>query len=328
MTKRTSQSLYLERALRNAAARGTAVTADVALRILKAAAGELPAVFAAASAMRRRFRGNEIHLCSIVNARSGACSEDCVFCAQSVHHHTRCGVFGMRSPAVLVDAYRQACTYPISRFGVVTSGPGPGARAIERLIEAVKATPKGSATWCASLGSVDAADLKRLRAAGIPRYHHNLETAESFFPKVCTTHSYSERLETLRRAREAGLQVCSGGILGMGESPRQRVEFALTLARERVDSIPLNFLVPIPGTPLEHCRPLEPMDILRTISMFRMTNPRAEIKVCAGRVHLRGLQSMIFLAGATGMMMGPLLTVSGCDPEQDVQTLRDLELLT
>ncbi len=165
-----------------------------------------------------------------------------------------------------------------------------------------------------------------MKEAGLTRFHHNLETAESFFPKICTTHTWRERLAMVRRAKRAGLETCSGGILGLGETLQQRVELAMTLRDEAVDSIPLNFLVPLPGTELEHIEPMKPMDILRAIAMFRLVNTKAEIKVCAGRAHMRDLQSMIFFAGATGMMIGPLLTIAGGDVQSDLTMLQDLEI--
>jgi len=301
---------------------------DAALAILKADPDDLPGIMAAATALRKKHFGRKLHLCSIINARSGACTEDCAFCAQSVHHKTKCEVFGLCSEAQLVKAYSEASHLPISRFGVVTSGPTQGPAAVERVAKAVARSKKTRVEWCASLGSVGDADLRSLKKAGVKRFHHNIETAESFFPEVCSTHTHAERISTIRAVRRSGMQICSGGILGMGESLRQRVEMALTLSREHVDAIPLNFLVPIPGTKLGHLKPMEPLDILKTIAMFRMTNPKAEIKVCAGRIHLRQLQSMIFYAGATGMMMGSLLTVAGCDVKQDLQMLKDLELHT
>lgn len=302
------------------------VGADRALCILRAKPDDLPGIMAAATALRKKHFGRRLHLCSIVNARSGACSEDCAFCAQSIHHNAKCDVFGLCSEAKLSKAYSDASKLPVSRFGVVTSGPAQGAEAIKRIVSAVSRSRKTHVQWCASLGSIGAAELKTLREAGVKRFHHNIETAESFFPSVCTTHSFSERIATIRAVKDSGMQVCSGGILGMGESLEQRVEMALTLARERVDSIPLNFLIPVPGTKLGHLKPMKPLEILKTIAMFRMTNPSAEIKVCAGRAHLRDLQSMIFYAGATGMMIGSLLTVAGCDVSRDLQLLKDLEL--
>lgn len=299
---------------------------DAALAILKAGPADLPQILAAATAVRIKYFGRKLHFCSIINARSGACPEDCAFCAQSVHHKTKCDVFGLCSEERLVKAYGEASLLPISRFGVVTSGPSQGAVAVERIARAVARSKKTKVEWCASLGSVGEAELRALKKAGVKRFHHNIETAESFFPTVCSTHTHAERIKTIRAVRKAGMQICSGGILGMGESLRQRVEMALTLAEERVDAIPLNFLVPIPGTKLGHIKPMKPLEILKTIAMFRMTNPSAEIKVCAGRIHLRQLQSMIFYAGATGMMVGSLLTVAGCDVKQDLQMLKDLEL--
>jgi biotin synthase len=165
-----------------------------------------------------------------------------------------------------------------------------------------------------------------LKAAGLKRFHHNLETAESFFPSICSTHTYAQRLATIRAVKELGMEICCGGILGMGESLEQRVELAFALAREQANSISLNFLIPIKGTPLEKQEPMKPLDIIRCITMFRMVNPQAEIQICAGRLQLRNLQSVIFFAGATGMMIGPLLTVAGGNVEDDLQMLKDLEV--
>lgn len=304
---------------------GAGISAGEALGILKAGPDELPAIMAAATAVRKRNFGRTLHMCSIINARSGACPEDCAFCAQSVHHGTGCQVSGLCSETALARAYAEASRLPISRFGIVTSGPAQGTAAVERIARAVARSKKTHVEWCASLGGVGVAELRALKKAGVKRFHHNIETAASFFPRVCSTHTHEDRIATIRDVKKAGMQVCSGGILGMGESLKQRVEMALTLAREKVDAIPLNFLVPVHGTRLGHLKPMQPLEILKAIAMFRLTNPRAEIKVCAGRIHLRQLQSMIFYAGATGMMMGPLLTVAGCDVKQDLQMLKDLE---
>jgi biotin synthase len=310
-----------------AAGSGEPVSEETAVGILKLPADALPDLFAAASAMKRRFFGSQPRLCAILNARSGACSEDCAFCAQSVHHATDVPVFDLHEPAAIAAAYDQACALPVSHFGVVTSGAGLDRKGVERLCRTVAGHGRQGPFWCASLGNLDEQELRALRQAGLRRFHHNLETAASFFPRICTTHTHADRLRTLRAAKRAGLETCSGGILGMGESLRERVAFARELRQERVDSIPLNFLIPIPGTPLADLTPMRPLDILRCVAMFRMTNPDAEIKVCAGRLHLRDLQSMIFHAGATGMMIGDLLTVAGRDVQTDLQMLRDLEML-
>jgi biotin synthase len=226
----------------------------------------------------------------------------------------------------MVSAFKEAAELPVTHFGVVTSGCALSELGIERVCSAVRENEHARLGWCASLGCLDLDQLRALKEAGLKRFHHNLETARSFFPQVCSTHSWDQRLETLRNARKAGLEVCAGGIFGLGESLEQRVEFALTLVAESVDSIPLNFLVPISGTRLEGRERMKPFDILRTISMLRLTNCAAEIKVCAGRVHLNDLQSMIFHAGANSMMIGHLLTVAGGEVDRDLQMLRDLEV--
>lgn len=314
------------RRLQLAAAKGKAIGAADALAVLKSTTDEIPEILAAATGMRRRYFGGKKFLCSIVNARSGACPEDCRFCAQSARHNTGIQVYDLMEPDKITRAYREAAKLPISHFGVITSGTSVDGSRLKKICRAVRNYERKGLSWCASLGEVPLDFLKELRKAGVKRYHHNLETAESYFPRVCTTHTYADRIATIRSARKAGLEICSGGILGMGETLKQRVEFALTLSRENVDSIPLNFLMPIKGTKFGNLPPMAPLDILRCIAMFRMTNPRAEVKVCAGRTHMRDVQSMIFYAGATGMMVGRLLTVAGRDVAQDLQMLEDLEI--
>jgi biotin synthase len=305
---------------------GQPISEELAYCVLRASAGDIPHLLSAASRVRSRYFGDDVRLCSILNARSGACAEDCAFCAQAACHDTGVEPVPLVSEEGAVAAYEDASKLPITHFGVVTSGGALPPEGIERICNAIRSRTIPNLNWCASLGCLDEEQLATLKAAGLKRFHHNLETAESFFPEICTTHSYAQRLNTVHSAKRAGLEVCCGGILGLGESLEQRVEFALLLAREAVDAIPLNFLIPIAGTALAHLEPMKPLDILRAVIMFRLTNPRAEIKVCAGRGQLRDLQSMIFYAGATGMMIGPLLTVAGRDDGQDLQMLRDLEV--
>jgi biotin synthase len=288
---------------------------------------DLPQLFSVAGSLRDRRFGSSVRLCSILNARSGACSEDCAFCAQASCHQTGAPIVPLFSEEQLVQAYEEAAKLPITHFGVVTSGCALSSEGVDRICRAIGRRTLSNLNWCASLGCLDHEQLSALKRAGLKRFHHNLETARSFFPQICTTHTYDQRLETVQNARNAGLEVCCGGIIGIGESLEQRIEFAQTLASETIDSIPLNFLIPVPGTRLEHMEPLKPLDILRTIIMFRLTNPRAELRVCAGRTYLRDLQSMVTLAGANGMMIGPLLTTAGRSVEQDLQMLRDLEVI-
>jgi biotin synthase len=310
--------------MRRAAGTGSPISSEIAMEILLSGPEEIPEIMACATLMRRKHFGDGLRMCSIMNAKSGACSEDCAFCAQSAHHRTDARLSDIAEVDEIRAAYIRATDFPVCHFGVVTSGKALKAKDIEVICEAAHRTKVESLHWCASLGCLDKEQLLELKKAGFKRFHHNLETSESFFPQICSTHSYALRIDTLRAVKEVGLEVCSGGILGLGESLEQRIEFAQILAREEVDSVPLNFLIPIPGTRLESLEVMKPLDMLRSIAMFRMVTPKSELKVCAGRVHLRDLQSMVFYAGATGIMVGDLLTVAGRDPQQDLQMIEDL----
>ncbi len=310
--------------LQRAAERAEAIGPETALEVLRAERDDLPEIMAAATAVRRMKFGRRLYCCAIGNAKCGACAEDCAYCAQSARHRASIQPHALWSEERMVAARARAAQWPVCHFGIVTSGGTLDDAGVERICRAIRRGGTLGPAWCASLGGLDEEGLRKLKKAGLRRYHHNLETARSFFPNICTTHSYQDRLRTLRLARKAGLEVCSGGILGMGESLEQRVELADALRREKVDSIPLNFLVPVAGTKLERMAPMKPLDILKTTAMFRLMNPAAELKVCAGRTHLGDLQAMIFFCGATGMMIGDLLTVAGRAVDEDIKMLRDL----
>ena len=307
-------------------AQENSVSEDEALEILNCHAEDMPRILAGASKIRFSGWGNSVRLCSILNAKSGGCGEDCAFCAQSSRHDAETEVYDLVSEDRIVEAFDRSSEFPLAGFSIVTSGKSMDDGRVREICRAIHSRTDTCTRWCASLGSLTASQFVELKRAGLERFHHNLETAGSFFPEICSTHTFEERLQTLRRAREAGLKLCSGGIIGIGESLEQRVELAFTLKNEKVDSIPLNFHIPIGGTPLENIEPLAPLDILRVIAMFRLVNPAAEIIVCAGRLHLRDLQSMIFQAGATGMMVGSFLTVAGRGITDDLQMIKDLEL--
>lgn len=313
-------------ALKEYTSNGESVSDKIALEILNSQSEDMPDIFSCTNSLRIKHFGKKIHLCSILNAKSGSCEQDCTFCAQSAHHKTKNETYDFVSQNKIVDAFRSAGKLPIGHFGVVTSGGALSDNNIDKFIETIKSEKNDTVHWCASLGLLTKKQLVSLKEAGLKRFHHNLETAQSFFSNICTTHEYSQRLDMVRNVKEAGLELCCGGIMGLGESKEQRVEFARTLQREKVDAIPLNFLIPVTGTPMEGKDIMPPMDIIRIISMFRMVNPTAEIKVCAGRIHLRDLQSMIFYAGATGMMVGQLLTIAGREVPVDMQMLEDLEV--
>lgn len=299
------------------------LSADEGLEILTLGRESFIDLLSLTDRLRRRNFGGEIHLCSIVNAKSGLCGEDCAFCAQSVHYQAGAEEYDLLPPEKLKEAYDEAQELPISHFGFVTSGGRLEEADLEQLVELFESNEKKNPAYCSSLGALDEQELRRLKQAGMKRFHHNLETAPSFFDEICSTHDIEQRIETVRTAKKVGLEVCSGGLIGLGEELEQRVELALTLRRLDVDAIPLNFVIPVENTPIENLQPPEPFEILKTIAAFRLLNPEKEIKLCAGRKHLRDLQSYIFHAGATGMMIGDLLTVAGRSTEKDLQMLED-----
>jgi len=298
-----------------------------AMCIAESSDRDLDAICQGASLARRKRFGDRATLCSILNAKSGLCPEDCAFCAQSSRHATQ----APRFPLLREDAIRQArceaaAVAPIGHYGVVASGKALSDSEIDRVCRAIRSGVEKEGEmplWCASLGMLGEPQLRKLKQAGLRRYHHNLETAKSFFPKICTTHTYESRVETVRAAQRAGLEICCGGVFGLGESLAQRVELAFEISALAPRSVPLNFLAPIPGTPLEHAIPMSPGDILRAIALFRLVCPAAEIRVCAGReAHLAGWEPRIFEAGATGMMVGGYLTVRGRSVQDDLEMLR------
>jgi biotin synthase len=276
----------------------------------------------------RRFR-RRVSFCVIINAKSGLCSEDCAFCSQSARAHTQAPHYPLLPREELVAAARQAAAAGASRFSLVTAGRGiTSPRDQEAILAAVAAIQAAvPIRVCASLGIVDRGFLRELKAAGLYRFHHNLETAASFFPQICSTHSFAERLATIEAAREAGLSLCVGGIFGLGESLAQRWEMAQTLKTLEVDAIPLNFLHPLPGTPLAPRPTLPPLEALKIVLAFRLTFPERSLIICGGRqVTLRFLSPLLFAAGADALMTGDYLTTRGQMPEDDRQMLADLGL--
>lgn len=286
----------------------------------------LPWLMAGADRIRRSFRGNDIEACAISNVRSGNCSENCGFCSQSAHHKAAAPVYDYIPSAQLAEQARAARAWGVSDFGVVSKGWGVRSkREAQKIAEYVDTLSRETDIGrCASLGVLNENTARALKEAGLENYHHNVETAESFFDQVCTTHTYQENIDTIAHARNAGLNVCAGGILGMGESLDQRIELADTLRRLEVDSVPMNFLSPAEGTPMAIREPMQPMEILQTIAVYRYMLPRAEIRIAGGRHFLRDLQSSIFFAGASAIMLGNYLTTKGRQVADDLQMLADL----
>lgn len=288
------------------------------------------ALFLAASRVKEHFVGNRISLCSIINAKSGRCPENCAFCAQSTHHCTDVPVYPLVDEESLVAGAVVAEQKGSICYGIVTSGTtvSKGVE-LERICRALARIRRetGIKPSC-SLGIIDAGTASALYAAGAATYHHNLETARSFFPQICTTHDYESDVATVRAAKDAGMTVCSGGIFGMGESVAQRVEMGLTLRELAVDSVPINFLNPIEGTRLAEINSITPQECLVTIALYRLLLPDKKITVCGGREkNLRDLQSWMFFAGASGTMIGNYLTTTGRSSDDDWQMLQDSELV-
>jgi biotin synthase len=308
---------------------GTPPTIAQGLALLHSRGAALTAYLAGAHALKERQFGDRVSLCSIINAKSGRCAENCAFCAQSAHFQTNAPVYPLKTRAEIVAGAHRAQAEGSHCYGIVTSGSrpatGPEWNAMLDAIREIRATCQIEPS--ASLGLLDATMAQQLTDAGCVTYHHNLETARSFFPQICSTHAYEEDVTTVRLAKEAGMKVCCGGILGLGESLEQRIELAQTLRELAVDSVPLNFLNPIPGTPLAGQQQLTPLDCLRAIALFRYFLPATPIRVCGGReTNLREFQSWIFMAGASGTMIGNYLTTTGRDRETDLQMLRDAEV--
>jgi len=286
-------------------------------------------LFAEAARIRERFVGNTVHLCSIINAKSGRCAENCAFCAQSVHHDTGAPVYQLVDEDEIVRCAALAEQNGAGCYGIVTSGTSINkAEELDRVCRAIGRikSETGVSPSC-SLGILDEETALRLKDAGMETYHHNLETSRSFFPQICTTHDYEDDVATIRAAKAAGLRVCCGGIFGLGETFAQRIEMALTLRELDVESIPLNFLNPVVGTRLEAADNLTPLECLTIIAVYRFLLPDRRLAVCGGREkNLRELQSWMFLAGANGTMTGNYLTTPGRPSELDRQMLKDLDL--
>ncbi|MFI5332320.1 MAG: biotin synthase BioB [Desulfobaccales bacterium] len=283
-----------------------------------------------ASRLRERQFGKSVSFCVIINAKSGACSEDCAFCSQSARAQSGAPHYPLLSKEKLLDAAQAAAAAGAARFSLVTSGRGVvTSREQKALVEAVAAIREAVPTLrlCGSLGIVDREFLRDLKAAGLFRFHHNLEAAASHFPQICSTHTYAERVATIAAAQAVGLRVCVGGIMGLGESVAQRWELAQALDDLAVDAIPLNFLHPLAGTALSERPLLAPLEALKTVVAFRLRHPQRSIIICGGRQPtLRSLSPLIFAAGADSLMTGDYLTSRGRLPEEDRQMLADLGL--
>jgi len=308
---------------------GDPITFEEAVALTQIEEADIPILLGVANKVREKFTGSYVDTCQILNARSGNCSEDCKFCAQSAHHDVKVDAYPLMKENDIIKAAQKAEADQAYRFCVVTAGCGmEGDADFAKIATAIKRIgSETSLQRCCSLGTLQEDHVAALKEAGITRYHHNLETSESYFKEICTTHTYQERIDTIKRVKAADLEVCSGGIIGMGETWRQRIELAFTLKELDVDSIPINVLNPVKGTALEHQEKLNPMEILQTFAIYRMILPTKILRYAGGRERNLGeLVPLGFLSGINGMLIGDYLTTQGRGADKDIQTVSDLGL--
>ena len=311
------------------ALKGQSISSDKALQLESFTHEELDYLFIGTDRIRDKFKGDDVKICSIVNAKSGRCVEDCSFCAQSSSFQTDAPETELMSVEEMVAAAKEAEAFGANEFSIVASGTKMDDRKeLDKVIAAVRRIKaETKLETCCSLGLMELDDLKELKAAGLDRCHHNLETAASFFNEIVTTHTYEDEVKAVQNAKEAGLQVCVGGIFGMGETFAQRVELAFSIRELGTQSLPINFLKPIEGTGLDHLETIEYYDALKTIALLRLVLPKIDLFVCGGREEvMTDKQEQLFSAGANGILGGNYLTTKGQDPKRDIEMIQSLGL--
>ena len=295
------------------------------LPLLEAKGPDVLDLAAVANRVREEFNGSEIDLCSLLSAKSGRCPEDCAFCAQSARYKTEAPVYPLLDAERMVKEAKEAQARGTRRFCLITSGREPSDKEFETILGALdRIRRETTLDLDCSLGTLGEERADSLKKVGVTRYNHNVETAESHFPQICSTHSYGDRVKTINVLKRHGFSICCGGIIGLGESPQQRLELAFSLKQLGIDCIPFNILNPRPGTPLEHSASIPPLEIIKTISLFRLVLPKGTIKIAGGReANLRDLQSLALLAGANGLIVGNYLTTPGRSAEDDFRMIQD-----
>jgi len=302
--------------------RGRRLAVEEGVAVLQAADEELLELLAAAYRVRRRFFGNRVHLNFLISAKSGHCSEDCGYCSQSSISRADIPRYNLVEPERILDGARLAAQRKAKTYCTVLSGRRPSEQEMDVLAQVV---PQIKASFdlnvCISPGLLSAEQARRLKACGVDRVNHNLNTSRRFYPSICTTHGYQDRLDTLRSVRAAGMEICSGGIVGMGETDEDVVELALQLGELDIEVVPVNFLLPIAGTPLEGLRRLNPRYCLKVLALFRFANPKCELRIAAGREEHLGTLQPLGLYPANGIFVGDYLTAGGQPPEEDYRMI-------
>jgi len=306
---------------------GDAITKAEASQIAEIQKADIFDLFAAANKIREIFKKDFVDLCAIVNAKSGACPEDCSYCAQSSKSKSKIEIYPLVRKEVVLEKAREAKDAGVKRFCIVTSGKKIGKNELTEIAAMITAIRQIGLLTCATLGLLNKEELLFLKESGLERYHHNLETSERFFPEICRTHTYYDKLKTIETAKSSGLSICSGGIFGMGETWDDRIDMAFTLKGLDVDSVPVNFLIPVKGTSLAEMDMLHPFEALKIISLYRFILPKKEIRICGGRMQVLGeFNSMVFMAGADSLLTGNYLTTTGRTFEDDIKLIQDYGL--
>lgn len=290
---------------------GGTITREEALKLVNTDHQEH--LYAAANAIRESLKGNLFDVCSIENAKSGACSEDCKWCSQSAHNKADVDVYELVDAKLAMEMAKRNENYGVKRYSLVTSGRGVSNKNLTELCKTYSAIREESKkiSFCASMGLLTKAQLEQLKEAGIEHYHCNLESSRRFFPELCTTHTYDEKIDTIKMAQDLGIRICSGGIIGMGEVMEDRLDLAFELAQLGVQSIPLNILNPVEGTPLAEAKKLTQQEVLSTIALFRFICPNANLRFAGGRNMMKDYQDKALKAGINAAVVGDMLTTTG-----------------
>ncbi len=279
----------------------------------------------AADEIRRAFCGNAFDLCTIINGKSGKCSENCKYCAQSSFYQTHVESYPLLGTEELVQQAEYNSQRGVPRYSIVTSGKKLNSEEVEQVCESIRQIKKSvNISVCVSFGLLEEEDFRKIKEAGAERVHNNLETSEVYFPKVCTTHTWQDKIRALKNARAAGMSVCSGGIMGLGETMEDRIDLALTLQNLGVNSVPINMLNPIPGTPYEKNPKLTEEDMRRIIAVFRFILPKSFIRLAGGRGLMEDQGRNCFRSGANAAITGDMLTTAGITIRRDMEMLKEL----